>query len=85
MSPILVTLMSHSDSNFECLNISLKENKRDGADLNSDGLDHCIRKNEGKILWFSADCNAATMKPDLPTWLNPKPGGSGPKSVLSPF
>ena len=37
-------------------NISLKENKQDGVDLNSNGLDYCVRKNEGKIRWFSADC-----------------------------
>ena len=37
VSPILVTLTSHSDSNFERSNISLKENKRDGVDLNSNG------------------------------------------------
>ena len=40
-------------------NIGLKENKRDGVDLNSDGLDYCVRKNEGKFLWFSADQNGA--------------------------
>ena len=56
MSLILVTLTSPSDSNFERLNISLKENTRDGVDPNSNGLDYCVRKNEGKILWFSADC-----------------------------
>ena len=56
MSPILVTLTSRSDSNFKLSNISLKENKPDGVDLNSDGLDYWVRKNEGKILWFSADC-----------------------------
>ena len=33
VSPILVTLTSRSDSNFERSNISLKENKRDGVDL----------------------------------------------------
>ena len=32
MSPILVTLTSSSDSNFERSNISLEENKRDGVD-----------------------------------------------------
>ena len=46
MSPILVTLTSRSDSNFERSNISLKENKRDGVDPNSDGLDYCFQKNE---------------------------------------
>ena len=55
VSPILVTLTSRSDSNFERSNISLKENKWDGVDLNSNGLDKCVIKNEGKILWFSAD------------------------------
>ena len=34
MSPILVTLTSRSDSNFERLNINLKENKRDGVHPN---------------------------------------------------
>ena len=56
MSPILVTFTPGSDSNFERSTISLKENKRDGVDLNSNGLDHCVRKNEGKILRLSADC-----------------------------
>ena len=56
MSPILVTLTSRSDSNFEQSNISLKENKWDGDDLHSNGLDYCVRKNEGQIRWFSADC-----------------------------
>ena len=36
-------------------NVSLKENKPDGVDLNSNDLDYCVRKNEEKILWFSAD------------------------------
>ena len=42
MSPILVMRTSRYDSNFECSNISLKENTLDGVDLNSDGLDYCI-------------------------------------------
>ena len=56
VSPILITLTSRSDSNFEQSNINLKENKRDGIDSNSNGFDYYVRKNEGKILWFSADC-----------------------------
>ena len=40
---ILVTLTSRSDSNFERSNISLKENKPDGIDLNSNGLDYCVQ------------------------------------------
>ena len=57
VSPILVTLTSGSDSNFERSNIFFKENKWDGVDKNSNGLDYCVRKNEGKTLWFSADCS----------------------------
>ena len=45
-----------SDSDFERSNIGLKENIPDGVDPNSNGHDYCVRKNEGKILWFSADC-----------------------------
>ena len=56
MSPILVTLISCSDSDFERPNVRLKENEPGGVDPNSNDLDYCVRKNEGKILWFSADC-----------------------------
>ena len=56
VSPILVTLTSRSDSDFESSNVSLKENKPDGVNPNSNDIDHCIQKNEGKVLWFSADC-----------------------------
>ena len=55
MSPILVMLTSRSDSDFECSKISLKENKPDGVNPNSKDIDYYVRKNEGKILWFSAD------------------------------
>ena len=55
MSLTLVTLTSRSDSDFERSNVSLKENKPDGADPNSNDLDYYVRKNEGKIIWFSAD------------------------------
>ena len=51
----LVTVTSRSDSDFERSNVSLKENKPDGVDPNSYDLDYCIRKNDEKILWFSAD------------------------------
>ena len=37
MSPILVTLTSHSDYDFERSNVSLKENKPDGVNSNSKG------------------------------------------------
>ena len=56
MSPILVTLTSRSDSNFERSDTNLKENKRDGVDSNYSGINYDVRKNEGKYLWFSADC-----------------------------
>ena len=55
MSPILVTLTSCSDSDFESSNVSLKENKPDGVNPNSNDIDYYVRKNEGNILWFSAD------------------------------
>ena len=54
----MVTVTSRSDSDFD---VSLKENKRDGVDPNSNDPGYCVRKNEEKILWFSADC----MKGDL--------------------
>ena len=56
MSQILVMLTSRSDSDFERSNVSLKGNKPDGVNPNSNDIDHYARKNEGKILWFSADC-----------------------------
>ena len=56
MSLILVTLTARSDSDFERSNVNLKENKHDGVNPNSNDIDYYVRKNEGKILWFSADC-----------------------------
>ena len=56
VSPILVTLTSRSDSNFGSSNVSLKEAKPDGVIPKSNDIDYYVRKNEGKILWFSADC-----------------------------
>ena len=56
VSPILVTLTSGSDFDFERSNVSLKKNKPDGVNPNSNDIDYYVRKNEGKILWFSADC-----------------------------
>ena len=52
MSPILVTLTSRCDSDFERSNISLKENKRDGVDPSSNGLEYCVLKNEEKTYGF---------------------------------
>ena len=56
MSPILVKITSRNDSDFESSNVSLKENKPDGVNPNSNDIDYYVRKNEGKIRWFSADC-----------------------------
>ena len=56
MSLILATLTSGNDSDFESSNVSLKENKPDGVNPNSNDIEHCVLKNEGSILWFSADC-----------------------------
>ena len=52
MSPILVTLTSRSDSDFERSNVSLKENKPDGINPNSNDIDCYVRKNEGKFYGF---------------------------------
>ena len=60
MSSILVMLTSRSDSYFERSNISFCENKLDGVELNFNAFDDRVRKNEQKILWFSADCNTLT-------------------------
>ena len=49
---ILVTLMSCSDSYFECYNISFYENKLNVVKLNPNGLDDMVLKNGQKILWF---------------------------------
>ena len=54
VSSILVTLTSHSDSDFKRSNVSLKENKPDGVNPNSNDIDYYVRKNEGNVLWFSA-------------------------------
>ena len=45
-----------TDSGFEISNVSLKENKPDGVNPNSNDIDFYVRKNEGKILWFWAHC-----------------------------
>ena len=55
-SPILVMLTSRSDSDVESSNVGLKENKPDGVvNRNSNDIDYYVRRNEGTILWFSAD------------------------------
>ena len=48
--------MSRSDSDFERSNVSLKENKPNDVDLNSNDLDYCVRKSEEKSPWFTAEC-----------------------------
>ena len=52
VSPILVTLTSRSDSDFESSNVSPKENKPDGVNPNFNDIDYYVRKNEGKIYGF---------------------------------
>ena len=47
--------VTQCDSDFQRSNINSKENKPDGIDLISNGLDYCVRNNEGKNLWFSVD------------------------------
>ena len=55
VSPILVTLTSRNDSDFERSSVSLTENKPDSVNPNCNDIDYYVGKNEGKILWFSAD------------------------------
>ena len=52
VSPILVTLTSRNDSNFESSNISLKEKKPDGVNPNSNDIDHYVRKMKEKFYGF---------------------------------
>ena len=55
VSRILVTLTSGSDSHFERSKVNLKANKPDG-NPNCNDIDYYVRKNEGKIIWLSAEC-----------------------------
>ena len=58
---ILVTLTSRNDSDFERSNISLKENKPDGVDLNSNSLYRTkeklygFRQNEYSVIFLIFD------------------------------
>ena len=44
VSPILVTLTSRSESDFESSIVSLKENKPDGVNSNSNDIDYLRSK-----------------------------------------
>ena len=68
VSPILFTLTSRSDSDFERSNISLKENKPDGVNPNSNDIEYYVRKNEGKISMVFGRLN--THKPEK-SWSHP--------------
>ena len=52
VSPILVTLTSRNDSDFESSNVSLKENKPNSVNPNFNDIDYYVRKNEEKIYGF---------------------------------
>ena len=52
MTPILVTLTSRSDSNFECSNINLVENKPDGIDLTLTTLTTTFERTKEKLDGF---------------------------------
>ena len=49
VSPILVTLTSRSDSDFERSNVSFKENKPDRVNPNSNDIDYYVRRLEEKL------------------------------------
>ena len=55
VSLILITLTSRNDSDCQSSKVSLKENKPDGVNPNSNDIEYYVRENEGKIRWFSAD------------------------------
>ena len=42
-------LMLRNDSDCQSSNVSLKENKPDGVNPNSNDIDYYVRKNEGKF------------------------------------
>ena len=48
-SPILVTLTSRSDSDFKISNVSLKENKPDSVNPNSNDIDYCVERIKEKF------------------------------------
>ena len=52
MSLILDTVTSLSDSDYERLNISFKENEPDGVDLNSNGLTTAFERTKEKFYSF---------------------------------
>ena len=51
-SPILVTLTSRSNSDFEHSNVNLKENKPDGVNPNSNDIDYYVQKMKEKSYGF---------------------------------
>ena len=52
VSPILVMLTSRNDSDFESSNVSLKENKPDGNNLNSNDIDITFERMKEKFNGF---------------------------------
>ena len=54
MSPILVTLTSRSDSDFERSNISFKENTPDGVDMNFNGFATAFEKTKFYLVLSNA-------------------------------
>ena len=52
VSPILVTLTSRSDSDFESSSVSLKENKPDGVNPNSNDITTTFERMKEKFYGF---------------------------------
>ena len=61
--------MSRSDSDFERSNVSLKENKLDGVNPNSNDIGYYVRKNEGKFFGFRQTVQSITFLNKLPNYL----------------
>ena len=57
---ISTAMFERMKEKFYGFRVSLKENKPDRVNPNSNNIHYYVRKNEGKILWFSADW---TLKP----------------------
>ena len=53
--------LRHAVILFRTIERQPQKNKPDGVNPNSNNIDYCVRKNEGKIPWFSADCTALIL------------------------
>ena len=62
VSPFLVTLTSRSDSDVESSNVTVKENKPDGVNPNSNNIDYYVQKMKEKFYGFRQTVNKSDNK-----------------------